>query len=49
MVDDTASGRAIIGSDCAHTFRNYTYDWPSAFSMDLAACLRSYEKLKHFL
>ena len=44
--DDTASGRAIVGSDCAHTFRNYRFDWPSAFSMDLAACLRSYEKLK---
>jgi glyoxylase-like metal-dependent hydrolase (beta-lactamase superfamily II) len=46
VVDDTAQGRAIVGSDCAHTFRNYRYDWPSAFSMDLAECLRTYDKLR---
>lgn len=45
-VDGTARGRAIVGSDCAHTFRNYTYDWPSAFSMDLSECLRTYDKLR---
>lgn len=45
-VDGTAQGRAILGSDCAHTFRNYRYDWPSAFSMDLAECLRTYDKLR---
>ncbi|MGZ4766766.1 MAG: N-acyl homoserine lactonase family protein [Ilumatobacteraceae bacterium] len=46
VVVDTAQGRAIIGSDCAHVFRNYREDWPSAFSMDLAACLHTYEKLR---
>jgi glyoxylase-like metal-dependent hydrolase (beta-lactamase superfamily II) len=43
---DTARGTAIVGSDSGHVFRNYQEDWPSAFSMDLAACLRSYEKLR---
>jgi len=46
VVVDTARGRAIIGSDCAHVFRNYEQDWPSAFSMDLGACLRTYDKLR---
>jgi glyoxylase-like metal-dependent hydrolase (beta-lactamase superfamily II) len=43
---DTAQGKAIIGSDCAHVFANYREDWPSAFSMDLDACLRTFEKLR---
>jgi glyoxylase-like metal-dependent hydrolase (beta-lactamase superfamily II) len=43
---DTALGKAILGSDAAHVFRNYDEDWPSAFSMDLAGCLRTYEKLR---
>jgi len=43
---DTARGKAILGSDCAHVFRNYQHDWPSAFTMDLAGCLRSYDKLR---
>ncbi|HSB87797.1 MAG TPA: N-acyl homoserine lactonase family protein [Ilumatobacteraceae bacterium] len=43
---DTARGRAILGSDCAHVFRNIQHDWPSAFSMDLAACLRSFDRLR---
>ena len=46
VVVSTKRGKAIIGSDCAHVFRNYTEDWPSAFSMDLAGCLRTYEKLR---
>ena len=46
VVVDTARGKAIVGSDCGHVFRNYQQDWPSAFSMDLAACLRTYEKLR---
>ncbi len=36
----------MTDSDCAHVFRNYTEDWPSASSMDLAGCLRTYEKLR---
>ena len=43
---NTARGTAILGSDCAHLFRNYSEDWPSAFIFDLAAWLRSYEKLR---
>jgi glyoxylase-like metal-dependent hydrolase (beta-lactamase superfamily II) len=43
---DTVRGKAILGSDCAHVFRNVQHDWPSAFSMDLAGCLRSFDKLR---
>ena len=43
---DTALGKAILGSDAAHVFRNYDEDWPSVFSMDLAVCLRTYERLR---
>ena len=43
---ETARGTAILGSDCAHVFRNVRHDWPSAFSMDLAGCLRSFDKLR---
>jgi glyoxylase-like metal-dependent hydrolase (beta-lactamase superfamily II) len=37
----TASGTAVIGSDCGHTFRNYREQWPSIFITDLAAWMRS--------
>jgi len=43
---NTAQGTAILGSDCAHIFRNYREDWPSAFIFNLADWLRSYEKLR---
>jgi glyoxylase-like metal-dependent hydrolase (beta-lactamase superfamily II) len=43
---ETTQGTAILGSDCAHVFRNVRHDWPSAFSMDLAGCLRSFDKLR---
>jgi glyoxylase-like metal-dependent hydrolase (beta-lactamase superfamily II) len=43
---NTARGTAILGSDCAHLFRNYREDWPSAFIFNLADWLRSYEKLR---
>jgi len=46
VVVNTAQGKAIIGSDCGHVFANYRDDWPSAFSMDLPECLRTYEKLR---
>jgi glyoxylase-like metal-dependent hydrolase (beta-lactamase superfamily II) len=42
----TAKGTAIVGSDCAHLFRNYREDWPSAFIFNLADWLRSYEKVR---
>ena len=42
----TAKGIAILGSDCAYTFRNYREDWPSSFIMDLPAWMRTNEKLR---
>jgi hypothetical protein len=42
----TARGTAIVGSDCAHTFRNYREDWPSALIVDLVGWMESYDKLK---
>lgn len=46
VVVETVKGTAIVGSDCAHCFRNYQFDWPSAFSMDLRACLNAFDKVK---
>jgi glyoxylase-like metal-dependent hydrolase (beta-lactamase superfamily II) len=43
---NTAKGTAILGSDCAHTFRNYREDWPSALITDLAGWMRSYDRLR---
>ncbi len=42
----TAKGTAILGSDCAHTFRNYREDWPSSLITDLVGWMKSYEKLR---
>ncbi|MCX5906771.1 MAG: N-acyl homoserine lactonase family protein [Deltaproteobacteria bacterium] len=42
----TAKGTAILGSDCAHLFRNYQEDWPSALITDLVGWMRSFDKLK---
>lgn len=42
----TAGGTAIIGSDCAHFFRNYAEDWPSVLIADLPAWMKTYDKLK---
>ena len=44
---ETQKGTAILGSDCAHTFRNYREDWPSAIITDLVAWMKSYEKLRN--
>lgn len=44
---DTASGVAILASDCAHFFRNFQEDWPSALIVDLVAWMGSYEKLRN--
>ena len=42
----TARGTAILGSDCAHTFRNYQEDWPSCLIVDLVGWMKSFEKLR---
>ena len=43
---NTAKGVAILGSDCAHLFRNYREDWPSSLIVDLVGWMKSYEKLR---
>ena len=43
---NTARGTAIIGSDCAHVFRNYHEDWPSALIVDLVGWMKTYDKLR---
>jgi glyoxylase-like metal-dependent hydrolase (beta-lactamase superfamily II) len=43
---NTAKGTAVLGSDCAHVFRNYREDWPSALITDLVALMKTYDKLK---
>ncbi len=42
----TAKGTAILGSDCAHLFRNYREDWPSCLIVDLVGWMKSYNKLR---
>jgi glyoxylase-like metal-dependent hydrolase (beta-lactamase superfamily II) len=42
----TGSGTAVLGSDCAHFFRNYAEEWPSIFIVDLVAWMKTYDKLK---
>jgi glyoxylase-like metal-dependent hydrolase (beta-lactamase superfamily II) len=42
----TSKGTAIVGSDCAHTFRNYQEDWPSCLIVDLVGWMKSYDKLR---
>lgn len=43
---DTAKGTAIVGSDCAHTFQNYTESWPSSLIVDLVGWVKTYRKLR---
>ena len=43
---NTAKGTAILGSDCAHIFRNYREDWPSALIVDLVGWMKTYDKLR---
>ncbi len=43
---NTSKGTAILGSDCAHTFRNYREDWPSCLIVDLVGWMKSYDKLR---
>jgi glyoxylase-like metal-dependent hydrolase (beta-lactamase superfamily II) len=42
----TARGWAILGSDCAHIFRNYAESTPSWYITDLVAWMHSYDKLR---
>ena len=46
LAADTAGGRAVLGSDCGHTWENYELDWPSTFICDLPAWLLSMDKLR---
>jgi glyoxylase-like metal-dependent hydrolase (beta-lactamase superfamily II) len=43
---NTAKGTAIVGSDCAHLFRNYIEEIPSSFIIDMIAWMKTYDKLK---
>jgi len=43
---NTAKGTAILGSDCAHIFRNYREDWPSSIIVDLVGWMKTYDKLR---
>jgi len=43
---NTAKGTAIVGSDCAHIFKNYELEIPSCFIIDMVAWMKSYDKLK---
>ena len=43
----TAQGTALLGSDCAHLFRNYEEEWPSALIIDMVAWVGSLDKLKN--
>ena len=43
---NTIKGTAIVGSDCAHIFRNYEEEIPSCFITDMIAWMKTYDKLK---
>ena len=43
---NTAKGRAIVGSDCAHIFKNYEKEIPSCFIIDMIAWMKTYDMLK---
>jgi glyoxylase-like metal-dependent hydrolase (beta-lactamase superfamily II) len=43
---NTARGTAIVGSDCAHLFRNYEEEIPSVYITDMIAWMKTYDKLK---
>lgn len=42
----TAKGWAILGSDCAHIFRNYRESIPSWYITDMVAWMHSYDTLR---
>ena len=43
---NTEKGKAIIGSDSAHTFLSYRTDIPSAIITDMIAWMKSYDKIR---
>lgn len=43
---NTAKGKAIVASDCAHIARSFREDNPSCLIMDMPAWLASYDKLR---
>jgi glyoxylase-like metal-dependent hydrolase (beta-lactamase superfamily II) len=43
---NTARGTAIVGSACAHIFRNYEEEIPSCFIADMVSWMKTYDKLK---
>ena len=43
---NTGRGTAIVGSDCAHVFRNYEEDWPSSLIVDLVGWMKTYTRLR---
>ncbi len=43
---NTEKGRAIVGSDAAHTFSSYRTDMPSAIITDMIAWMKSYDKIR---
>jgi glyoxylase-like metal-dependent hydrolase (beta-lactamase superfamily II) len=43
---NTDRGTAILGSDCAHVFRNYAEDWPSSLIVDLVGWMKTYDMLR---
>ena len=43
---NTCKGTAIVGSDCAHVFRNYSDDWPSSLTVDFVELMETYDKLR---
>jgi glyoxylase-like metal-dependent hydrolase (beta-lactamase superfamily II) len=43
----TKKGTAVLGSDCAHVFRNYQEDWPSSLIVDLVGWMNTYERLRN--
>jgi len=43
---NTAKGKAVVASDCAHIARSFREDNPSCLIFDMAAWLTSYDKLR---
>ena len=46
---NTEKGTALLGSDCAHLFDNYTEDWPSSIIMNMLEWLETYDKVRRLV
>ena len=42
----TARGRAVLASDCGHSFANLRENWPSSLIFDLPAWMESFKRVK---